>query len=1108
MDTSKTQARSNACLAALTVAALLWTSAPVGFAAGLAPEGEAGTPQEAADDPEPESTPTSPTETPDESDPGTEPDPDPTDPPDDDEDPTAGGSPDGEGPTNGSGELLGGDTAAADEGGADEGAGDEGTGGPALFGAPLDIMGLAAEFGTSGPGFTEVTPLQGSLVRRYEWEIEKTLTSGEVGDVVLADPITGQASADFLVTVTPNGLEDLARSISGGFTLENSDEGEGLLITRLRLQNQGGEVVDCDWEEIVYYSEFSPTPEPFPAEGTTLAAAGGWSEFRFTCDLAVDDDAARADVVLVAWEPRDEDDPGEAEYPLAPITDWSTALIDGTNRNIVIFDNDATADVVTQIGTANYEATAALEGGALEIDYTLTGLNGPNHLTAGPRRYVNDAWWVDVADAETTTGMVGGQGDSAEVWVAAGHWSRVLVATGGVRTSPGLLGISGVAGVTFSLSDGTDTVEFVSGQVTCETGPDDCGVEADPRGDGVAELYWHNPGGEWSLTAVGAPAGWSLFSPSIGAYAFAEDFTANGLTHCTGGVTEACDSTFMHGPDGSLGRWALVRDNPAWFDAWEQHQSVAIIVDAGNVAAALEWLEALQGSHALVSIYEVGATAPRYSQEMDSQAQYLAARAAVSGVGAGDGNWDASLWTARGSDLVIFLADSDPTTYVSKGSSGPGTSLADLEAAIFSANAIKDAGGYVLVGGAAADLGAIGSAAAVSLPDLYRWAPTIEGLTLEGVHQDTSFAWNVAVAPSTHWTRPGEGALVTVSHTLSVERTDRLTVVGTLDLRLDEASHCATSAESADPEVCRPFNLNGSRIYLHEDNGHSPDVLAVSIERDWWIEPGDAGVITLVIGTRYLPGGVEEPLNGGAFEATVASTHNTVPTFTATAHWPDHAVDPGGSQATTVSNPLTDSHPGGGDYPAYDLTNSRATLLTDCGRLNAALSTLPGGANCAAIDGEYDAFALVDSPRTVSYTIRLGDLAAFKAGVRVADDEAANGGVADKSDDGEGRLDTWSTAATLTPSGADEWTEGRSGYLEFDAGVPTNPDERATAVTADNRQTVRTGRSLTFSETHAWQLWREYRWALTMTVVDGTTHPKGVVGPTAPGQTSIDVTAT
>nr|WP_280909722.1 SpaA isopeptide-forming pilin-related protein [Leucobacter exalbidus] len=155
--------------------------------------------------------------------------------------------------------------------------------------------------------------------------------------------------------------------------------------------------------------------------------------------------------------------------------------------------------------------------------------------------------------------------------------------------------------------------------------------------------------------------------------------------------------------------------------------NVALVMDlSGSVAqagaadtlrdAALGFVDALEGSGSSVALISFGNASPRAgttNQTIPLQVDDAAQRAVINDtiqqyrdhtVRDQGTNWDAGMWEASQEaasyDIVFVLTDGNPTfSGTSPDGSGSLTTFAELERAVFSANAIKEAGARVITVG-------------------------------------------------------------------------------------------------------------------------------------------------------------------------------------------------------------------------------------------------------------------------------------------------------------------------------------------------------------------------------------------------------------------------
>jgi len=303
-----------------------------------------------------------------------------------------------------------------------------------------------------------------------------------------------------------------------------------------------------------------------------------------------------------------------------------------------------------------------------------------------------------------------------------------------VRGDRAASGTAALAGVTLQLYNGTSEPTTARSEAWASCTSDsqgDCSFtvpDTQRRGDNRNQQFW--------VVATGAPSGWYLNSPlvvgtgSTSTYAFrtGENLQA-GNTYTSGNTFMANNDTWSlfwgttYDNRTSTGLWQASRVNPTLPLRCEAGLSVALVLDlSGSVtpyadtlkSAAKDMVDALAGSGSSVALFTFADTAPRNSNndgrnwgslaiDQGTNQQTIKGRIDAYATGGGT-NWDRGIWQAAASsthfDLAIMVTDGLPTV-AGADSSGPGSStqFAQIEQAIFSANALKAEGTRMLAVG-------------------------------------------------------------------------------------------------------------------------------------------------------------------------------------------------------------------------------------------------------------------------------------------------------------------------------------------------------------------------------------------------------------------------
>ena len=373
-------------------------------------------------------------------------------------------------------------------------------------------------------------------------------------------------------------------------------------------------------------------------------------------------------------------------------------------------------------------------------------------------------------------------GEAAVPSVPPSNSSIITVKVGGVRTGSAIVGP--VAGVVLRLLDGTNATPgaaIAQPWATCTSDADgDCSFVVPDTGTSGA-----NRDKRFFIEQVSAPGGWrgdpSVVTSSNGNTFAQTAYTVRTGTQLRAGQTYASTSNFMinaTGVQASSGIWPESMDNPPLPNACGLN--VALLMDlsysvqeSGSLpqlrAAASGLTQALVGTSSQVALYTFGTSAPAGSPNngnnanrpltpVSTQANADIVKGWIAGITiptpAESTNWDRGLWQIAQSpggtksyDLAIIITDGNPTRYgpgtgAASPSNGIATRFAELEQAVFSANAVKALGTRVIAVGVGSGVSASAlNLAAISGPtagsDYYTvgWqdaAATLQSLALSG----------------------------------------------------------------------------------------------------------------------------------------------------------------------------------------------------------------------------------------------------------------------------------------------------------------------------------------------------------------------------------------
>ncbi|PZR52989.1 hypothetical protein DNL40_10095, partial [Xylanimonas oleitrophica] len=334
---------------------------------------------------------------------------------------------------------------------------------------------------------------------------------------------------------------------------------------------------------------------------------------------------------------------------------------------------------------------------------------------------------------------------------AAGQPATVVVHVGGDRAGDG--GVSGLAGVTLGLFPSEGATAPVAAPWATATSDAAGVVTFTVPAEGTGTAYWvKGISGSGAYTLNPSLATAPITNPTSDTartYAFQTPQLQQGGTYESGkdfmrqgGTNDYASST---------GTWAPSRSNP---DLPEQcGLDVALVVDLSASVlqanatqdlrrAATSYANALLGTPSRVQLISFGTTATTVSglTSVSTQAGVDGLTRSINTLqpqSSSYTNWDGALRTVRQQDgafdLAVVITDGNPTV-LGDGSAGRNTRLAEVEAGIFSANALKSEGTHVLamgVGDAVRSKNAALNLQAISGPDDFVQAADYEALAQE-----------------------------------------------------------------------------------------------------------------------------------------------------------------------------------------------------------------------------------------------------------------------------------------------------------------------------------------------------------------------------------------
>ncbi|MFD0557345.1 VWA domain-containing protein [Stackebrandtia endophytica] len=326
--------------------------------------------------------------------------------------------------------------------------------------------------------------------------------------------------------------------------------------------------------------------------------------------------------------------------------------------------------------------------------------------------------------------------------------SVITVKTGGDRTGPGTDGVAGLAGVTLALFDDEDASDPIGEDwAECVSdGDGDCSFVVPVTGADSGNL-----GRRFWVRQLAAPSGWVMnpqlrVGPGSGSNSIAADYQFE-TPPLVADETYYSTSDFMYSTSNSLltsslGIWQQTRANPPL--PARCGIDVAVVLDlSASVGGQLPNLkrtadtltDALTGTPSRMAVFSFSADSPSVgtqnhpeplSVSTEADAAEFKAQYADWPLGAGT-NWDQALWRVADADPVydvaIVITDGNPTRYSTDPVAGDGsrTHFRDVEAGVFSANALKAEGTPIVAMGVGTGVSGVTglNLAAISGPEKY-----------------------------------------------------------------------------------------------------------------------------------------------------------------------------------------------------------------------------------------------------------------------------------------------------------------------------------------------------------------------------------------------------
>lgn len=221
-----------------------------------------------------------------------------------------------------------------------------------------------------------------SFDRSYLWSLDKELLSGQP---LAANPNTGEVTANYRITVTPEGHEDGNWAMSGEITLSNPNDWQDAPVTVQDFADVGGDVA-CTITGVQgeAVADMSAEQDGFQ---TVIPAGAEWV-MTYSCTFASQPDYDGSNTATVDWDARalstansqdsDTVEIAEADWTRTPLND-TVAITDSAHE----FDPPWTVEVADGPQSRDYSVTWTVdEAGTCQVFENVATLTGDDGFTA------------------------------------------------------------------------------------------------------------------------------------------------------------------------------------------------------------------------------------------------------------------------------------------------------------------------------------------------------------------------------------------------------------------------------------------------------------------------------------------------------------------------------------------------------------------------------------------------------------------------------------------------------------------------------------------------------------------------------------------------------
>lgn len=221
-----------------------------------------------------------------------------------------------------------------------------------------------------------------SFDRSYLWGLEKELLSGEP---LAANPQTGEVTAEYRLTVTPEGHEDGNWAMSGEITVSNPNDWQDAPITVQDLADVGGEVT-CTITS-VQGEAVADMSEEEPGFQTVIPAGAQWV-MTYSCTFESQPAYEGHNTATVDWDAQALNTVNGEDSATVDIAegDWSQTPLNDTvtiTDSRFDFDPEWTVDVEDGVQSRDYSVTWTVdEAGTCQVFENVATLTGDDGFTA------------------------------------------------------------------------------------------------------------------------------------------------------------------------------------------------------------------------------------------------------------------------------------------------------------------------------------------------------------------------------------------------------------------------------------------------------------------------------------------------------------------------------------------------------------------------------------------------------------------------------------------------------------------------------------------------------------------------------------------------------